>query len=143
MADIKTKAREVRDRGFCILEGVYGADDCAEMREIMQRGQRERGIEQLTGGIHPLLQHAPDMAPFFARGEVAIDTIAEVFQDEVHLAHSGAKIQRNGDFEGVQFLCPWHHHCEDWYITVPANENKVERVLCNIYADGSKLRCTK
>ena len=134
MLDIKAKAREVYEQGFCVLDGVYRADECEEMRKVLDRVWEKRGHPPLTGfgiGIHPLLQHAPEMAPFFAKG-VVIDTIAEVFRDDVRLAHSGARISNE---ESIEFL-GWHYHCGDWNLNTSEHRSKVERVLCNVYVDG-------
>ena len=60
-----------------------------------------------TIGFHPLLELGPKMSPFFAKA-VVVDAMAEVFQDDVRLAHSGAAVFNNA-LVG-ETLTNWHVH---------------------------------
>ena len=74
------------------------------------------------------------MAPFFAK-PVVVDAMAEVFQDDVRLAHSGAAVFNNALVE--ETLTHWHVHYA-WEIPPTGLEREnPERLLCNIYVDGS------
>ena len=90
-------ARQVSECGFCILEGVYDDGECEQMRSLYADGSvRLGGITAAAPRLvfHPLLELAPELAPFFANQSL-IDTMAAVFQDDVRLAHSGAAVNDN------------------------------------------------
>lgn len=60
--------------------------------------------------------------------------MAEVFQDDVRLAYSGAAVFNNALVQPI--LTGWHIHY-GWQIpTTGLKRDKPERVLCNIYVDG-------
>ena len=137
MFDLKSKAREVIKCGYCVLESVYDDRECEQMRAIFKQLCADKdgfSSEQPTISFHPLLEWGPKMAPFFAKA-VVVDAMTEVFQDNVRLAHSGAAVFNNGLVE--ETLTRWHVHYA-WEIppTGLQRENP-ERVLCNIYVDGS------
>ncbi|MBI4530511.1 MAG: phytanoyl-CoA dioxygenase family protein [Candidatus Latescibacteria bacterium] len=136
MIDVKSKAREVNERGYCILEAVYNEDECQRMRVALESLCDERG--GLTPDIahrtfHPFLPLRPEMGPFFAKVEV-VETITEVLQDDVRFAHSGGRV--SGEYP-KPFMMPWHNHYS-WEIPPGGlNRSKPERIICNIYVDGS------
>ena len=137
MFDLKSKAREVSKLGYCVLESVYDDRECEQMRGIFKQLCADKNgfsSEQPTISFHPLLEWGPTMAPFFARA-IVVDAMAEVFQDDVRLAHSGAAVFNNA-LVG-ETLTNWHVHYA-WEVppTGLQRENP-ERVLCNIYVDGS------
>ena len=137
MFDLKSKAREVIARGYCVLESVYDDREREQMRAIFkQLCDAKNGFspERPTLSFHPLLAWGPKMAPFFAK-VVVVDAMAEVFQDDVRLAHSGAAVFNNALVGDT--LTNWHVHYA-WQVppTGLQRENP-ERVLCNIYVDGS------
>ena len=37
MVNLKSKAREVTERGYCVLESVYDEDECEQLRTIFKR----------------------------------------------------------------------------------------------------------
>lgn len=137
MFDLKSKAREVSECGYCVLESVYSYHECEQMRAIFKQICADKSgfsSECPTISFHPLLEWGPKMAPFFAKA-VVVDAMAEVFQDDVRLAHSGAAVFNNALVE--ETLTRWHVHYA-WEI--PPNgfqRENPERVLCNIYVDGS------
>ena len=97
MFDLKSKAREVIEHGYCVLESVYDDRERERMHAIFKQLCDDRdgfSSEQPTIGFHPLLELGPKMSPFFAKA-VVVDAMAEVFQDDVRLAHSGAAVFNN------------------------------------------------
>ena len=137
MFDLKSKAREVNERGYCVLESVYDDRECEQMRVIFKQLCADKNgfsSEQPKISFHPLLEWGPKMAPFFAKA-VVVDAMAEVFQDDVRLAHSGAAVFNNALVEKT--LTHWHIHYA-WEIPPTGLEREnPERLLCNIYVDGS------
>ena len=137
MFDLKSKARDVTELGYCVLESVYDDRECEEMRTIFKRLCDNKGgfsLERPTITFHPLLEWGPEMAPFFAQA-IVVDTMAEVFQDDVRLAHSGAAVFNNS-LVG-ETLTHWHVHYAWEVPPTGLQRDNPERVLCNIYVDGS------
>ena len=90
--------------------------------------------EQPTISFHPLLEWGPEMAPFYAK-PILVDLMAEVFNDDVRLAHSGAAVFNNTLVSPV--LTGWHNHYS-WKISETGlQRHNPERVLCNVYVDGT------
>ena len=137
MIDLKSKAREVNDHGYCVIESAYDDQECEEMRAIFDALCVKKGgfsAEQPSVGFHPLLELGPEMAPYYAKS-VLVDAMAEVLQDDVRLAHTGAAVFDNARTKPI--LTSWHVHYA-WEIppTGLLRENP-ERILCGIYIDGS------
>ena len=138
MFDLKSKAREVNERGYCVLESVYDDREREQMHAIFKQLCDDKNgfsSEQSKISFHPLLEWGPKMAPFFAKA-VVVDAMAEVFQDDVRLAHSGAAVFNNALVE--ETLTHWHVHYA-WEIppSWTGTRDNPERLLCNIYVDGS------
>ena len=137
MLDLKSKAREVSERGYCVIESVYDDRECEQMRAIFKRLCDKKGgfsSERPTLSFHPLLEWGPEMAPFFAKS-ILVDAMAEVFADNVRLAHSGAAVFNNALVPPI--LTHWHVHYA-WHIPATGlQRDKPERVLCNVYVDGT------
>lgn len=137
MFDLKSKAREVWERGYCVLESVYDDQECEQMRTIFKGLCDKKGgfsAERPTISFHPLLEWGPEMAPFFAK-PILVRAMAEAFQDDVRLAHSGAAVFNNALVQPI--LTHWHVHYA-WQIPPSGlQRNRPERVLCNVYVDGS------
>lgn len=135
MIDMKAKTREVNERGYCVLEAVYDEDECRQIRALLDRlcAQRDGPSPDAPRLVfHPLLGLCPDMGPFFGKAEV-VETLAEVLQDDVRLAHSGGAVSNEYT---KPFISRWHAHYS-WEIPSGGlNRDKPERVLCNIYIDG-------
>ncbi len=131
------KSREVADRGFCVVEGVYDRTECEQVRALFAAGCKRLGgirTDEPRLVFHPLLELAPELAPFFAKA-VLIDIMAAVFEDHVRLAHSGAAINDNALTGPV--LTTWHNH---YHWDIPnggLRRERPERLLCNIYMDGT------
>ena len=136
MFDMKAKACEVNERGYCVLEAVYDEDECQQMRKILDRMcERQRGLslDAPRFSFHPFLQLCPEMGPFFGK-DVAVEAMAEILQDDVRLAHSGASVTNE---HANPRLTDWHAHYA-WDVPPNGlNRDNPERVLCNIYVDGS------
>jgi hypothetical protein len=137
MFDLKSKGCDVNEHGYCVLESVYDDREQEQIRAIFKELCDKKGgfsSERPTIAFHPLLEWGPEMAPFFAKS-VVVDTMAEVFQDDVRLAHSGAAVFSNA-LVG-ETLTHWHAHYA-WDIPPTGlKRDNPERVLCNIYVDGS------
>jgi hypothetical protein len=134
MINVKSKAREVFDRGFCVLESAWSSKECALAERLLLNVWEKRGRPPLAGfgmAVHPLLEHAPDFAPLFDR-PVALDVLAEVFQDEPRLAHTGARLSN----EESDAQIGWHEHYA-WDHARLAGRPKIERVLFSGYTRGS------
>ncbi|MBI4552004.1 MAG: phytanoyl-CoA dioxygenase family protein [Candidatus Latescibacteria bacterium] len=135
MIDMTSKAREVRDLGYCVLEAVYDEDECQEIRILIDRLCAQRGGPSADAPrlvFHPLLRLCPEMGPFFGKAEV-IEALAAVLQDDVRLAHSGGAVSNE---QTKPYISGWHHH---YHWEVPPgglNRENPERVLGNVYTDG-------
>jgi hypothetical protein len=133
-------ARQVYEQGYCVMEGVYSAQECVEMEDVLVDAWR-RDERDTMGGVfgsvfHPLLKYAPDMAPFYDRPDV-VSVIGEVLQDDVCLAHSGALLA-----DETRQFCGWHVHLNGdqynrWEPKPDDYGRQVERVLGNVYVHGS------
>lgn len=134
MSTLQALAHEVDTRGFCLLPAVFSESERREMTAIL-RGYWERIGRPTLGGfgvaIHPLLQHLPDMAPFFAK-PVVVDTVAGVLRDDVRLAHTGARLSDETSSASIG----WHDHYA-WDPGGLARRGKPERVLFGCYVQGS------
>jgi ectoine hydroxylase-related dioxygenase (phytanoyl-CoA dioxygenase family) len=137
MLDLKSKVGQVSEQGYCVIESVYDEQECAQMRTIFKGLCHKKvgfSVEQSTIGFHPLLEWGPEMAPFYAK-PVLVDLMAEVFDDDVRLAHSGAAVFNNALVSPV--LTGWHNHYS-WQIPeIGLQRRNAERVLCNVYVDGT------
>ena len=112
--DPQHHAHEVCEQGYSVLDAVFDADECQQMRELMDRPCEEAGgfsQERPSMGFHPLLHWAPDLAPFYAHPAIS-DIGGEMLQDDARLALPGSLIV------DTQYVGPnitgWHHHHKDW-----------------------------
>ena len=138
MFDLKSKGCDVIEHGYCILESVYNDREQEQIRAIFKGLCDKKGRFFVRATNHRLPPAsrvgARRMAPFFAKS-VVVDTMAEAFQDDVRLAHSGAAVFNNA-LVG-ETLTHWHAHYA-WDIPPTGlRRDNPERVLCNIYVDGS------
>ena len=137
MPDTKLKASQVSEQGYCVIESVYDDGECKQIRMIFEKLCRKKdgfSPEQPTISFHPLLEWGPEMAPFYAKSFL-VDVIAEILDDNVRLAHSGAAIFNNAWVS--PWLTHWHNHYA-WPIPKTGLQRKnPERILCNIYIDGT------
>ena len=137
MIDLKSKACEVKERGYCLIESVYDEEECDQIRTIFKGLCDNRGgfsEEQASIGFHPLLELGPEMAPFYVKS-ILIDAMEEVLQDNVRLAHTGAAVFSNAPTQPI--LTTWHDHYA-WEIPSGGLQREnPERILCGIYIDGS------
>ena len=70
MFDLKSKACEVSERGYCVLESVYDDREREQMRAIFKQLCDDKNgfsSEQPKISFHPLLEWGPKMAPFLQR----------------------------------------------------------------------------
>ena len=66
MIDLKSKAREVHDHGYCVIESAYDDQECEEMRAIFDALCVKKGgfsADQPSVGFHPLLELGPRDSP--------------------------------------------------------------------------------
>lgn len=140
MEDLKQKAREVAERGYCVFESVYDAEECARMRAIFAEMRARKGgsmAEPHMLVFHPLLEFGPELAPFYASKPILVDALAEILGDDVRLAHNGGAVFENAMAE--RYLTSWHHHY-GWEIPPDGlQRERPERVLGSVYIDGSDL----
>jgi hypothetical protein len=130
----ETTRSKFHECGYCVLEAVYDAQECEEMRKVLDACWADNGSPKMEGfgfAIHPLFVKAPGMAPFFGK-QVVIDTMAEVFGDAPRLAHAGARLSNENSSERIS----WHNHYS-WDSETVLDRQRVERVLANIYPDGT------
>lgn len=134
MTDPADAARQVDSRGFCVLPGLFSSTDCDRMTRLL-RGHWERvGRPPLRGfglAIHPLLQHVPEMAPFYATPAL-VEALAAVLRDDVRVAHTGARLANEESSASIG----WHEHYA-WEKAGVATRTRPERVLFNCYLHGS------
>ena len=137
MIDLKSKAREVKERGYCLIESAYNEKECDQIRTVFKELREKRGgfsAEQTSMGFHPLLELGPEMAPFYEKS-ILVDAMAEVLQDDVRLAHTGAAAFSNAPSQPI--LTTWHDHYA-WEIPPTGLQREhPERILCGAYVDGS------
>src|SRR4029077_15137170 len=88
--------------------------------------------------MHPLLKYAPEIARFYANPTV-IAALRDVLQDAPRLAHSGGLMS-----DSSRKFTRWHYHRSDiidekavWNLNCDERPNGIERVLGNVYIDGS------
>ena len=86
-------AQQVYDQGYCLLEGFFSTKSRETIIQILYQVWVNNGKPSMAGQfgyvLHPVLEFAPDLAPFYAQQEI-VDLLAEILQDEVRLAHNGA-----------------------------------------------------
>ena len=137
MIDLKSKAREVSERGYCLIESAYDEKECDQIRTVFKELREKRGglsTEQTSMGFHPLLELGPEMAPFYEKS-ILVEAMAEVLQDDVRLAHTGAAVFSNAPSQPI--LTTWHDHYA-WEIPPTGLQREhPERILCGVYVDGS------
>lgn len=137
MVDIESKAQQVSELGYCVVESVYDEGECERIRAIFKvlcdrRGGFAEAVPKLA--FHPLLEKEPELAPFFAK-PVLVDLMAAVFGDAVRLAHSGAAISDNA--LGPELLTGWHNHYSWPIADAGLQRERPQRLLCNVYVDGT------
>ena len=132
-------AQQVYDQGYCLLEGFFSTKSRETIIQILYQVWVNNGKPSMAGQfgyvLHPVLEFAPDLAPFYAQQEI-VDLLAEILQDEVRLAHNGAILCNE-----TRRFCDWHCHLNgnqfnQWY-PKPENHQGVDRLLCNVYLHGS------
>ena len=134
MIDVKAKARQVYEQGFCVLESLFGERERRETAAILRGVWEQRGKPALTGfgmGIHPMFEHAPAIAPYYYNPEV-IDVLREVLRDDVRLTHAGARVSD----ESSEATISWHEHYS-WDKSNVTRRDRIERVLFGCYVNGS------
>jgi len=134
MINIETKAQQVYEQGFCVLESVYNADEIAEAHRLLDGYWQEVGSPKLEGfgmGIHPLAEKVPEIIPLFGK-QIVVDVMRTVLRDEVHLVHTGARLSNEDSAAAIG----WHHHY-GWDSTGITQRDTIERILGGVYPDGS------
>src|SRR5688500_7384985 len=134
MIDVKAKARQVYAQGFCVLESLSGERERRETEGMLRGVWERRGKPALTGfgmGIHPMFEHAPEIASYYYRPEV-VEVLREVLRDEVRLTHAGARVSD----ENSDATISWHEHYA-WDKSNVTRRDRIERVLFGCYVNGS------
>ncbi len=133
--DVKAKAREVYEQGFCILESIWSEKECRAAQQVLHRIWQSSGSPAMHGwgwGVHPLLPRAPELASQFAKPEM-IDVMAEVMRDDVRLVHTGARYSDNTSAPSIG----WHEHYS-WDVSGLAGRDRIERLLGGCYVTGTR-----
>ena len=126
-------ARQLAARGFCVVEGAHGPEALAHQERLLYGIWERQGKPPLTGfglGVHPLLTHAPEMAPYYDCPAVD-EVLAEVFGDRPRLCHTGARIASEASAANIG----WHHHY-GWDPLGAVGRKRLERVVVNYYVKG-------
>ncbi|MBR53528.1 hypothetical protein CMK19_07170 [Candidatus Poribacteria bacterium] len=132
-------AQEVFDQGYCVLEGFFDKSSREQIISILHQVWLNANRPSMGGRfgyvLHPVLKFAPDLAPFYAQSEI-VKLMAEILQDEVRLAHSGAIL-----CDESRNFCDWHCHLNgsefnQWY-PKKNTDQRINRLLCNVYLHGS------
>jgi hypothetical protein len=132
---VQEKVQQLLEQGFCIFEAVLSESEQSEIREVIDEYWRSHdGPSKEDGfgmGIHPLMPVLPQLGVHLAH-PVIVDTLREVFQEEVRLVHAGARISSQASAPRLS----WHHHYP-WDASALPERTKPERVLAAVYVDGT------
>ena len=129
-----TKATELYQKGYCTLESVHTEAETAVQESLLNNEWRRRGSPELMGfglGIHPLVQHVPEIARFFDCPEVN-EVLKVAFRDFPRLCHTGARIANEDSSANIG----WHHHY-GWDVEHITGRQNIERVVVNFYVKGA------
>ena len=135
MINCQAKAQEVYEQGFCVLEGLFSAEELADMTSIFEEHWRAKGsppMENWGFGINPVAVETPGLVPYYARPEI-VETLKLVLGDEVRLVHAGARMSDVASDAAIG----WHQHYGGWDESALATREKIERLLVAIYVEGS------
>ena len=123
------------EQGYCFYPGVLDADEQDQIRRAMDAYWRAQGGEMHGAfgfGIHPLMGVLPELAPFLAH-PLIVETLGELFDDEVHLVHAGGRMSTR-NIPGSRI--GWHHHY-GWDEGDVAGRARPRRALAGFYVDGT------
>lgn len=133
---MKEQVQQFLEQGFCCYEGVLDAREQDQIRAAMDnywQAQGGGGIGNEFGfGINPLLPAIPELAQFLAH-PLIVETLRELFDDEVHLVHAGARMSNQSSGPRIG----WHNHYS-WDASEVPNRARPTRALAGIYVDGTQ-----
>lgn len=134
---MKEHAQQFLEQGYCAYEGVLDAHEQDQIRAAMDgywQAQGGAGTEKDFGfTIHPLLPAIPELAPFFAH-PLIVETLRELFDDEVRLVHAGARMSNGASLPRIA----WHNHYA-WDESEILNRPRPTRALAGFYVDGTSV----
>ena len=118
------------ENGYCFFPGVLDVGEQDQIRRAMDaHRQLRRGDDKEFGfAIHPLLRA---LAPFLAH-PLIIETLRELFDDEVRLVHNGARMSSENSVARLS----WHHHYS-WDEAEVVGRARPTRALAGFYLDGT------
>jgi hypothetical protein len=131
---LQSAATSVAEVGFVVVPALFDEPELSRMRALIDDVHRRRGSPPLEGfgmAIHPLLDHAPGMLGFF-RHPTFVAVAEAILGASVRLAHSGSRLASEASSESIG----WHHHYS-WPLDGVARRAACERLLVNVYVDGS------
>lgn len=130
----QTKAAQAfQERGYLLLTSVFATTECDRMADLFDAHWVSRGRPPLHGfgmAIHPLLQHIPEMAPYYARPQI-LDALADILDGQPRLMHTGARVSD----EQSDARLGWHEHYS-WDRAGLLSRRHTERVLFGCYVRG-------
>lgn len=126
-------ARQLAEQGFCVVEAAHGPEALDHQEHLLFGVWEGRGKPPLAGfglGVHPLLTHAPEMAPYYDCPAVE-EVLEAAFGDRPRLCHTGARIASEASAANIG----WHHHY-GWEPQGASGRSRIERVVVNYYVKG-------
>jgi hypothetical protein len=130
-----TLRHQIESVGYAVLPSVFTDAELARMRALLDAEHAASGVPSLAGwgyGCHPLIGRIPEFSQYI-RHPTLVAAFAAVFGEPVRLAHSGARLASH---ESLSYI-DWHHHYGWSDTTALATRQRCERILFNLYLDGS------
>lgn len=131
--DDATVRRSFNECGYHVLPAVFSPAECDRAAALLDAVWESRGRPVMSGfgmAVHPLLQHAPDMAEQVAHPRI-LAALSAILDDEPRLRHTGARVSDENSDPRIG----WHDHYA-WDPAGLATRTRVERVLFGCYVRG-------
>lgn len=130
---IADAVRTLLERGYCVVERAHDTVAVNHQEQLLYAEWERRGKPALTGfgmAIHPLVQHVPEIAPYFDTPAVN-EILDAAFGDRTRLCHTGARMASQDSAENIG----WHDHY-GWDKAQVTGRTRIERVVVNYYVKG-------
>ena len=130
----------LRQRGYAVLRGIYDAADRAHLAHRLDAlvAAVDRPADAWGVEVVPLLERAPDLAPYLDRPSL-VEGVSAALGAPARRLYDGARFTGRGQ---GGFL-PWHFHADlaggdgRWDPARPGAPPRVERVVVTAYLDGA------